>query len=154
MAFAYYYFTTAETLGDVLDATDLAMETVDLTIREKLREIAALILQEAKSNLSSYADRIGAELASSLRILDEGGFSIEIGSTLPYAVYVEFGHGPAPAKEIQSLHWVDNDDDDADGKDTSVRYRGPAEARPFMEPAIFKYIPQLGSLLKQINPQD
>lgn len=50
-------------------------------------------------------------LVDSIRILEHRAFSREyvIGSTLPYAIYVDQGRGPVHVKNKQWLHWWEPD---------------------------------------------
>jgi hypothetical protein len=70
-------------------------------------------------------------LNASIKILEETPEMIILGSELHYAVYVEYGRGPVVPINAKFLHFVTKD-----GKEVFTKYVGPAEPRPFLEPAV------------------
>lgn len=146
----FVFSVSVDNLDEVLEQTDLAAELVESTISEKLAKIVELIIIEAKSNLQNNRAIVSGDLMNSLKVFDEGKYTIEFGSDKDYAFWVEYGRGPVFPVNKKVLHWVDPET----GKDVFARYSGPTTGIHFMESAMLKYMPMLGEFLKDMNPQE
>lgn len=90
------------------------------------------IVAEAKSNLQNNTNINSGTLLSSIRILNEDVKSIEVGTDLFYANYIEYGRGPVRPITAKFLHWVDKET----GKDVFAKFANATEPSPFLEPAV------------------
>ena len=87
---------------------------------------------EAKHNLQQQQSIDRGHLLASIEILDEDvGKYVTVGTTVPYAEFVEFGRGPIRPVNAKVLHFFLKD-----GTEVFTTYAGPAEPRPFLEPAV------------------
>lgn len=146
----FSFAISADNLDEVLEQTDLAIQLVEATIAEKLQKIVELIIIEAKSNLQNNRALVTGDLMNSLKVFEEGKYTIEFGSDKDYAYWVEYGRGPVFPVNKKVLHWIDPET----GKDVFARYSGPTQGIHFMESAILKCMPLLGEFLRDMNPQE
>ncbi len=110
-------------------------------IQAQLVNLAENILAEAKQNLQNNESVMTWELAGSLKIFDVTENSIVFGSDKEYAAYVEYGRGPVEPVNKKVLHFK------IDGKEVFTGYAGPAEPKPFLEPAVLRYLPEFQIML-------
>lgn len=114
-----------------------------------LNETAEAIIEKARANLSENDSIITGELSNSIRVLDsgqaDGGGYVTVGTDVFYAIYVEYGRGPIRPVTAKVLHWIDK----KTGKDVFASYAGPAEARPFFEPAVLAVRKKFEGLLAE-----
>ncbi|GEM_PF-1980839 len=139
-------------LDEVDKLTQQVIDNAGKAIAEQLVNLVENILAEARSNLQNNSSVVTGELVGSLKIFDVTENSVEFGSDLPYAAYVEFGRGPVNPVNKKFLHFFTKD-----GKEVFTKHVGPAEPRPFLEPAILRYLPRFGDQLaadERISPAD
>ena len=111
----------------------LLNELSNIDLMELLHTVADKIIDEARSNLQNNTNINSGTLLSSISILEEGDDSITVGSSEPYAGYIEYGRGPIkPLKEGGWLHWIDK----SSGKDVFAKFANATEPSPFLEPAV------------------
>lgn len=104
----------------------------DERIGEILHKVAEDVVAEARHNIQQNVSINTGSLLASIKILDEDlPKSVEVGSDLFYAAWVEYGRGPITPKTKEYLHFFTKD-----GKEVFTKYAGPAEPQPFLEPAV------------------
>lgn len=108
--------------------------TMPVRFGKYLEQAALEVLDEARNNVQNNGSINTGALLASLRILsiDQDGLEITIGSDLPYAKYIEYGRGPVNTKTAKVLSWIDKDS----GKRIFAKFAGPANPKPFFEPAV------------------
>lgn len=107
---------------------------IDDDIEELFDQLDKDIIYEARSNLQNNGSINTGDLLASIKVqsVDKIKHVHEVGSDYPYALFVEYGRGPIRAQQGKTLHFVDKDT----GEDVFVQSVGPAEARPFLAPAV------------------
>ena len=96
-----------------------------------LHQLGNDIVAEARSNLQNEAHVYTGELNASIRILNETKDSLEVGTDIPYAVYIEYGRGPIRPVNAQVLHFFTKD-----GKEIFTKFSKATDPSPFLEPAV------------------
>lgn len=114
----------------------IIINKLDEDITEFIRELAETAVFEARNNIQNNRSIVSADLLNSTNVLELGVDSATVGSTAPYAGYVERGRGPVRPIKAKVLHWIDAET----GKDVFTTYAGPAEPQPFWEPALVKIL--------------
>jgi len=118
---------TRKMLDDIINGTDDAID-------DTLHQIGENIVYEAKSTVQNNQNINSGDLLSSIRIMDEGGHSITVGTDMSYAWYIEYGRGPVTAREGHYLHWIDK----TTHKDVFAKRVKATEPQPFLEPEVIK----------------
>lgn len=107
-----------------------------------IHQIGLDIVDKARNNLQNNTNIDSGTLLSSIKILEDDGDSIMVGSDEKYAGYVEFGRGPVkPLKPGGTLHWIDKN-----GKDVYAKYAEATEPSPFLQPAVEESIKGISGL--------
>ena len=104
-----------DALGRHLEA---AMQKAALKIEADAKRLAAVESGRLRSSIGSGVRHEGSTLVAS------------IGTNLEYAVWVERGRGPIEAAPGEVLHFT------IDGEEIFTKRVGPAEAQPFLSPAV------------------
>lgn len=128
-------------LDEVDKLTQQVIDNAGKAIAEQLVNLVENILAEARSNLQNNSSVVTGELVGSLKIFDVTENSIVFGSDKEYAAYVEYGRGPVEPVNKKVLHFK------IDGKEVFTGYAGPAEPKPFLEPAVLRYLPEFQIML-------
>ena len=119
-------------------ATDKLLTGARKNLREytadALHQLLLDIVAEARHILQQNRSIDSGRLLASVRILaeDREELSGVVGTDVPHAIWIEFGRGPVKAKPGKTLHWIDKET----GEDVFATEAGPAEAQPFLEPAV------------------
>lgn len=119
-------------------------KTIDQTIEEVLDNIDNQIIYEARSNIQNNQNINSGGLLASVQVLskDTKKHIHEIGSTLPYSHYIEFGRGPVYPIKGEFLSWIDK----TTGKRIFAKSAKATEPSPFLEPAIIKVTAKIKDL--------
>jgi len=104
---------------------------LDDDVNKLLHQLGNDIVAEARSNLQNEAHVYTGELNTSIRILNETKDSLEVGTDIPYAGYIEYGRGPVRPVNAQVLHFFTKD-----GKEVFTKFSKATEPSPFLEPAV------------------
>lgn len=101
-------------------------ETMRRTADERLRDLGAIdtgaLLNSVKTTDAEYVERV-----------DETTVSMGISTTVPYAMFIEYGTGPLGDPEVphtEKMQWVYPSED-------GFRVAHSQPARPFMRPALY-----------------
>lgn len=104
---------------------------LDDDVNKLLHQLGNDIVSDAKSNLQNNTHVYTGELNASIRILNETKDSLEVGSDIPYAGYIEYGRGPVRPVNAKFLHYFTKD-----GKEIFSKFSKATEPSPFLEPAV------------------
>jgi len=105
--------------------------SMDDDLDSALLKLANDIISEARSNLQNETHVYTGELNASIGVLEQAKHSITIGTTLPYAWYIEYGRGPVRPVNAKFLHYFTKD-----GKEIFSKFSKATEPSPFLEPAV------------------
>lgn len=106
----------------------------DEELQQLLHSMGESIVAEAKSNLQQNQSVNTGTLLGSVNILEEQKHKIIVGSRIFYAGIVEFGRGPVFPVKGQALKFMSKD-----GNQVMVKSVGPAEPKPYLQPAVEKH---------------
>lgn len=96
-----------------------AMEELGLRIEASARKKAPVDSGRLRGSISSEVQREGADT-----------LALYVGSNVEYAPHVEYGRGAISASGDGVLHFT------VEGEDVFVKSVGPADAQPYLRPAI------------------
>lgn len=113
---------------------------------EALQIIGMKIVQKAKDILLSKGHFVTGSLYESIRILEDSGDSILVGSDEKHAFWIEFGRGPVRPVNAKVLHWIDPDS----GKDVFATYSGPVDPDPFFFPAVSSVVADIPGIVVEM----
>lgn len=109
-----------------------AVETWVLMVEATAKQLAPVDSGRLRSSINSDVRQVGQDLIR--------GF---IGTNVSYAPYIEEGRGRIEASGDGALHFF------VDGEEVFAQSVGPAEAQPFLEPAIQQHISDLRELFDE-----
>lgn len=119
-------------LPSAIAKTNRIMEEIAGASESFLDDVAAAIVDEARSNLQNQGSVNTGELLASIRVLGQGeGFRV-VGSDVKQAAIIEYGRGPVVPVHAKVLRWVDKDT----GEVIFSKYSGPVQPQPYFEPAV------------------
>lgn len=99
-----------------------AMEELGLRIEASARKKAPVDDGRLRSSISSEAQREGTDT-----------LALYVGTNVEYAPHVEYGRGAITASGDGVLHFT------IEGEDVFVKSVGPADAQPYLRPAIAQH---------------
>ena len=116
-----------EALADDLETLE---DALGRHLREAMEEWVLRVEADAKRLAPVESGRLRGSIASEVQRAGRQILSAHVGTNVEYAQAVEEGRGPIEAAPGEVLHFVVN------GEDVFVTRVGPADAQPFLAPAI------------------
>lgn len=141
---------TPEGDDEARDFTEQERKNVDITLQEEFEKLLDTIVADARSNVQNNTSIVSGDLHASIQVFRVGELEGDVGTDLDYAEWVEYGRGPVVPVNAKFLHFFTKD-----GKEIFTKFVGPAEPRPFMEPAVISNTEQFPNLaIKRLESEN